>query len=211
MREPIRFAHLLPLLALALLVLLVLVPVTVTALHLYQAAGSSPMLHVHTAQIVGELPRSQIVPLSIRIVTMHRAALMRAINLPGALPEAALSLAASGWPLSGWHPPGLLFETWSALVYPFFALPFWWLAGRGLDALLLREPLPAALSVAGAVLGLLAAGLALHLWHGAGARPDLEPARNAALAWAAAFAVLPLAHGIARRPIAGEPGGPSTV
>lgn len=35
-----------------------------------------------------------------------------------------------------WSPPGINFMTWRALTWPIVGLPFWWIAGRGLDALL---------------------------------------------------------------------------
>lgn len=57
------------------------------------------------------------------------------LNFPGMLGEIAISLPTT-WPESyqpGWAWP-IGFEGFRALSWPFWALPFWWLAGRGIDA-----------------------------------------------------------------------------
>ncbi|HEX6495403.1 MAG TPA: hypothetical protein VF018_07970, partial [Acidobacteriaceae bacterium] len=125
--DRIPFSHILPLVDLALLVVLVFVPITMTAVRLYQASNGSDPVHIHAGQFEMTFPRSQIVPWAIRLATGPKATLMKAINLPGFIFDILISLPTS-WP-STWHPQSLLRDTWDALVFPFFCLPFWWLVG----------------------------------------------------------------------------------
>src|SRR5581483_6632270 len=127
MRDRIPFSHLLPLIDLVLLVILIFVPVTLTALRLYQAAGSSDRVHLHSGEFDLDVPRDQIIPWAIRVATAPRARIMTAINLPGSVIQSLISLPSRTSTPSGWHPQALALETWQALVFPFFALPFWWL------------------------------------------------------------------------------------
>lgn len=194
MRETrIPFSHLLPVIDLALLVLLVFVPITLTALHLYEASRGSNQVQIHSGQFDMTIPRGQIVPAAIRIATVPRAHTMVAINIPGILFEILISLPTS-WPAS-WHPAALLLDTWRALVFPFFCLPFWWLVGCGLDGLLRKERLHWSLLLAGTLLFVVCFAIAL------GFRFNMSAAERQGVlwpffglaGWALAFAVLPVA------------------
>jgi hypothetical protein len=191
--DRIPFSHLLPILDLALLVVLVFVPITMTSVHLYQASKGSNQVHIHSGQFDMALPRDQIVPWSIRMETMAKAHTMMAINLPGVLIQALISLPTSH--NSSWHPAALLLDTWRALVFPFFALPFWWLVGCGLDAIVTKEHLHWSLLLAGTLLFAmcLTAIVAYCFPMSASDRSDLAWVMKGCIGWTIAFAVLPIA------------------
>lgn len=193
MRDRVSFSLLLPIVDLALLVVLVFVPITMTALHLYQASKGSAQVQIHSGSFDMTLPRDQIVPLAIRMVTVSRAHLMIAINLPGVLFQALISLPTSH--NSSWHPTALLLDTWRALVFPFFCLPFWWLVGRGLDAVIHQERLHWSFLLGGTALFalLLVATFVFYLPMPASDRADLVWLMQGLIGWTIAFAVLPTA------------------
>jgi hypothetical protein len=187
--DRISFSHLLPVLALALLVVLVFVPITLTAVHLYQASNGSDPVHIHAGQFEMTLPRSEIVPWAIRMETTAKAHLMMAINLPGALFQALISFS---FRTATWHPQALLLDTWRTLVFPFFALPFWWLVGCGLDGIVSRERLHWLLLLAGSLLSAACLLLALGgVW--APEQFRLIWVIRGLTAWTIAFAILPIA------------------
>ncbi len=193
--DRIRFSHLLPLIDLAVLVVLVFVPITLTAFHLYEAAEGSDQAHIHTGQTNMTLPRGQIIPFAIRVATMPRAHTIMAINLPGSLIQKLISLLSRTSRPAGWHPQALALETWQALVFPFFALPFWWLAGCGIDGLVYKERLHWPLLLAGTLLfGLCLAALSrLYFPMPAADRVELSLWRSSFAGWTIAFATLPTA------------------
>jgi hypothetical protein len=191
--DRIPFSHILPVVDLALLVVLVFVPITMTAVHLYQASKGSDQITIHSGQIEMTFPRSQIVPWSIRVVTVSKAPTVKAINLPGTIFEILISLPTS-WP-STWHPAALAPETWDALVYPFFCLPFWWLVGCGLDSMLGNERLHWSLLLVGTLLSgtCLVLALAFRLGMSVSERIGADWFIRGFVGWTIAFAVLPVA------------------
>jgi hypothetical protein len=196
MREDrISFSHLLPVVDLALLVLLVIVPITLTSVHLYQASKGATQIHIHSGQFEMSLPRDQIVPWAIRAETMPKARIMMAINLPGTLVQKLISLSSRTSSPGGWHPQALALETWQALVFPFFALPFWWLVGCGLDALISKELLHWPSLLTGTLLfGLCVAVLISFCFPTPAAdRIDLAFWIRSFAGWTVGFAVLPVA------------------
>jgi hypothetical protein len=117
-----------------------------------------------------------------------------AINLPGALIQKLISLSSrTSW--RGWHPQALALETWRVLVFPFFALPFWWLVGCGLDALLNKEHLHWSPLLTGTLLfGLCLAALSsLYFPMPAEDRIDLPLWRSSFAGWTIGFATSPIA------------------
>ena len=141
------------------------------------------------------LPRDQIVPWAIRAATVPKAQTMMFINLPGILIQKLISLLSrTSWP-GGWHPQALALETWQALVFPFFALPFWWLVGCGLDALLNKEHLHWSSLLTGTLLfGLCVAALISFCFPMPAAdRIDLALWIRSFAGWTVGFAVLPIA------------------
>jgi hypothetical protein len=196
MREDrIPFSHILPVVDLALLVLLVIVPITLTSVHLYEASKGATQIHIHTDQLDMTLPRDQIVPWAIRMVTLPKARIMMAINLPGGLVQKLISLSSRTSSPEGWYPQALALETWQALVFPFFALPFWWLVGCGLDTLIRKERLHWSFLLAGTLLsGLSVAAFSrLFLPMAAADRVDLGFWMRSFAGWTLGFAVLPIA------------------
>jgi hypothetical protein len=194
MREDrIPLSHILPVVDLALLVLLVFVPITMTAMHLYAALKGSSQVEIHSGQFDMTLPRDQIVPAAIRMVTLSKAQTMMAINLPGMVFEILISLPTS-WPLT-WHPAAMLLDTWRALVYPFFCLPFWWLVGCGLDGIVSRQRLHWSLLLIGTLLSGTCLTFALGFRFGMSVteRQDSTWVIAGFAAWSIAFAVLPSA------------------
>jgi hypothetical protein len=193
--DRIRFSHILPVVDLALLVLLVFVPITMTTLHLYQASNGSDQVHLHNGQFDITIPRDQIVLWAIRVVTVSKARTMMVINLPGALFQWLISLPSSSGSRFGWHPQALALDTWRALVFPFFALPFWWLVGCGLDTLLGRLRLHWSLLLTGTLLFAIYLTLALDLRFGTSAieRANAVWAVPGLIGWTIAFAILPIA------------------
>jgi hypothetical protein len=193
--DRVRFSHVLPVIDLALLVVLVFVPITVTAVRLYQASNGSDHVQIHSGQFEMTLPRSQIVPWAIRMETMAKAHLMMAINLPGALIQSLISLPSIKSGAQGWHPKALTLQTWQALVFPFFALPFWWLVGRGLDGIVRQERLHLSLLLVGTLLSgtCLALTLDLRLGMSVSERISADWFIRGLAGWTIAFAVLPTA------------------
>jgi hypothetical protein len=194
MRDRLPFSHLLPLIDLALLVILVFVPITLNALHLYSASKGSDPVQLHSGTVEMTFPRSQIIPWSIRAATIPRARTMMAINAPGALFQWIISQSLSDTNAS-WHPQALALETWQALVFPFFALPFWWLAGCGLDGLVYKERLHWSVRVVGTILFalFLAAVIAFCFPMTASDRTDLTLPMRGVISWTIGFATLPAA------------------
>lgn len=192
MREDrIPFSHILPVIDLALLVALVFVPITMTTLRLYQSSKGAELIHVHSDLFEGVLQRSQIIPWSIRAATVPKARLIKEINLPGTIFEVLLSLPIS-WPAM-WHPAALLKETWEALVWPFFCLPFWWLVGCGLDGLIGRERLHWSLLLIGTLFAGTSLALFLYFGISAAEQGNTRWLMHGLIGWTIAFAVLPLA------------------
>jgi hypothetical protein len=193
--DRIPFSHILPVIDLALLVVLVFVPITMTAVHLYQASNGSDPVHIHAGQFDMTLPRSQIVPWAIRTETMAKAHLMMAVNLPGVIVQALISLPSIKSGAQGWHPQALTLQTWQALVFPFFALPFWWLVGRGLDGIVREERLHLSLLLVGTLLSgtCLALTLGFRLSMSVSERIGADWFIRGFAGWTIAFAVLPIA------------------
>jgi hypothetical protein len=215
MRDRLPFSHLLPLIDLALLVILVFVPITMTALHLYEISKGNPIrVLTNTSDLA--IPQSQFIPWSIRAGTVPRARTMMAINLPGALIQWLISLPSSNATRSGWHPQALLLETWQALVFPFFALPFWWLVGCGLDGLVYKERLDWALRVVGTILFAicLACVIAFCFPMSAPDRADFALPMKGFIGWTFGFATLPAAwitQSMRQRRTSHDAGAPSSA
>jgi hypothetical protein len=191
--DRIAFSHLLPVVDLALLVVLVFVPITLMSIRLYKASAGSNQVHVHTDQLDMNLPRDQIVPWAIRAETMTRFQTIKEVNLPGMIFDILISLPTS-WP-STWHPAALLPESWDALIYPFFCLPFWWLVGCGLDGIVSNERLHWSLLLVGTLLSGICLSLALGFRFGMSAadRVGMDWFIRGFIGWTIAFAVLPIA------------------
>lgn len=137
--RPLQFSLALPLICLAIWVTVVLVPTTFAFLHMKSRANSTGSLTIRTPTIDATIPRENFFPLALHGATIHTAKAVAGINIPAFFVEAGLSLLTS-WP-HRLYPSRYLLESWRALVFPIYALPAWWYAGRGMDGLLARRQL----------------------------------------------------------------------
>lgn len=65
---------------------------------------------------------------------MRDSEIISSVNIPGVFIDAPVSRLFGG--AIHRNPFGWTWIAWRAISYPFFCLPAWWFAGRGLDALL---------------------------------------------------------------------------
>jgi hypothetical protein len=75
-------------------------------------------------------------PAKVRnIVRAHENAFntVAALNLPGGIVQLPYAIYSADH--REWIPGNIDFQTWRALSWPLLALPFWWMAGRGAEAL----------------------------------------------------------------------------
>lgn len=116
-----------------------------------------------------------------------------ALNMPAYFIEFVVSLPIS-WP-SSWHPEGMIPDVWRALSFPFFALPAWWFAGRGIDAFLLRQRPARVTTVIAALFSILSVVLLCGLRFGltASEREGLTLPLWGFGLWAVLFASFPAA------------------
>jgi len=132
----ISFARSLPVLALVLSCVLIVLPVTITYVHLQRNARD------------GHVQRRDSLPFSLQQVTTSHA--IQAMNLPGSFVAFPIDKLTKASP-EGWSPKGMTSLTWRAITFPLFCLPFWWLAGVGLDGVLRRRWLRWWMGLAGSV------------------------------------------------------------
>ena len=92
-----------------------------------------------------ELPRPSITAYASMSAASDLSKPIQALNSPAMLTEVVASMVTRSWPDS-WRPsyfgptqPGLFL--WRALIFPIYCIPFWWIAGRGIDAWFVRRRL----------------------------------------------------------------------
>jgi hypothetical protein len=136
----IAFSLLLPILSLALWVSLVAVPTTLSYISLLQSAHHVSVVTIQKGGFVTTVPHEHLFRFAAASATFRFAHFIEAINLPAFSIDLLISRFSSSWP-STWMPSGIPFESWRAIAYPFYCLPFWWFTGLGLDALLKRRHL----------------------------------------------------------------------
>jgi hypothetical protein len=143
----ISFGLLLPIIELTIWT--ILVPSYSGSLYyrLRQASRGSEQVNIRSGEMEMRLRKDRWLSFAIASLPPRRARAVVASNLPGVLPEVLVSLLT---PQPGkWHPSAISLDAWRAHTLPFYCLPFWWLAGLGLDGLLWKRRLHwAALSVA---------------------------------------------------------------
>jgi hypothetical protein len=130
--QRIRFAILLPLLALAVWYFLVPAQIGFTWLRLHELSRQSSDGNANLPNLV--IPRSSILSFAIMSVGWREGDTITALNLPGDIVYWIASLPFTG--SVPWHPSAVPPESWRSFCLPFFCLPAWWFVGRGLDALL---------------------------------------------------------------------------
>lgn len=114
----------------------VLVPAEIVQIW-YGAHQASSISKSATARVGGielTMPPDQWVSFTLRWQRLKYARAIIATNLPGLAADALISLP-TGQP-GKWHPAAISLDNWRGLVFPFYCLPAWWLAGLGLDGLL---------------------------------------------------------------------------
>lgn len=109
----ISFARTLPIVALLLSFLITAIPAT---------------------RIQLTAPHGHALRLSIATAASHTSHAVQALNLPAFFADLAAGLLAGSW--HGWSPASFDRLTWRAIAFPLYCLPFWWLIGMALDALL---------------------------------------------------------------------------
>src|SRR5262245_7888237 len=82
-------------------------------------------------------------PLGSTTVRDRALEIIYGLNLPACFIQIALKALRANQQY--WTPPGMSFQTWSAIISPVFGMVFWWMAGRALEALVvfksgLRRP-----------------------------------------------------------------------
>jgi hypothetical protein len=126
---------LVPLLVLALSWVMLAVPFTATYLYLKRFdTGAARIAVTMPHGDVLSFPRKQLVSIAFHFSGGNTTEAISAINFPGFLGEALLSLAVFS-KHGSWSPPGILYEDWRALAFPVFALPVWWFWSRALESL----------------------------------------------------------------------------
>jgi hypothetical protein len=190
-----RFSILLPLLDLILWVSLIAVPTTLLFFNLRQIAHHSPTADIGDSTIRLSIPPDRFLAVAVYGATIHTAHAITAINLPGIVIEILISFGTS-WPAT-WHPEGLLFDTWRAISFPFFCLPFWWLIGRYADTFFSLRRLHWTYLLLGSVLSTIFIVMFLGLRFGMSAAERNESDMSWVFAgiglWAMLFALAPLA------------------
>lgn len=184
--DHIRFTLLLPLLSILSWVCFVAVPVTVDELQLRDP-------HKLTQRIPQDLPGQK---------ASHIALWFNGIDVPANFVELPIDRLLPTWPET-WYPDGFTVSSWRAVTFPFYALPFWWFAGLGLDTLFRRRHLAWPVLVLGSALCMVSALGAVALTQ-AGERPFDAPGVDlpvviGAYLWALLFAAFPVAWALHRR------------
>ena len=129
----ISFSLLLPMLELVLWAVLVPSQASFVYVRLIRMSRGSQYLTLKTGQFTVQIRRQNLLSWVVTETGMREWEPITAVNMPGTLGEMLISLPTT-WPNS-WHPravPLFAFRSW---VFPFLALPAWWFAGCGFDAL----------------------------------------------------------------------------
>jgi hypothetical protein len=193
-RLPLAVA--LPLVAWIVSILALVAPIAVTYVNLRHADVGSDRISVTTANgAVFTFPRDSLPSLAVHFGVSRTSSYVRALNFSGFLGEVVLSVVmrADG---AVWHPRSFLFEDWEAVSFPLFSLPFWWLAGRGLDTVRGTEASRTWLVPLGTVLWILMSVLFLGMRFGLSPSERFESDISWVLwgsaFWALLFGVFPL-------------------
>lgn len=187
----ISFSVLLP--ALALVVWAVLVPAEIGRVwysaHQAMSRGQGATASVSRFELT--LPPDQWVSFTLRWRLLHYSRAIIAVNLPGLAADVLISMPTSQ--PGKWHPEAVSLDNWRCLVFPFYCLPAWWLAGYGLDALVGRKRIHLAMLWTGSILGLLfAVTLFGYYTSPAGDQAYLHWILPGSWLWTILFAVIPV-------------------
>jgi hypothetical protein len=130
----ISFARTLPILALLLSYVLIAVPATRAYFYFSRASqhGRDLLVPHHGSYI--RIPHEHFLRTSVLGSAELTEPAIVPINFPGGFIDLAVQKKAGTWP-HGWSPQGISVPAWKAIILPIFCLPFWWLAGLGIDSL----------------------------------------------------------------------------
>jgi len=95
--------------------------------------GAAP-IDLHSGDFSFSVPHNMLLTWSLDGIAAREAPFIEAISIPGTVGDILISLPTT-WPET-WCPANLTFDAWRFVSWPLFCLPFWWFAGRGLDALI---------------------------------------------------------------------------
>jgi hypothetical protein len=76
-------------------------------------------------------PAWAAIPLIVHEKALRRMRVPVVLNFPVAVAQVPFSLVTR----REWVPQGMLTESWRALIWPLVGIVFWWLTGRGIEAL----------------------------------------------------------------------------
>jgi hypothetical protein len=187
------FSLLLPLLSLLLWVGLVAVPVTATYLDIRGSAGYSPSFRSYAEDLDRGLP---VVPLryAAQNAVAKHTGLMEGLNAEGFWVEILIDRCSPAWPMY-WLPEGVELTSWRAITYPIWCLPFWALAGLGLDRLLSRRRVRWPMITLGTVLSVvsLATGIGLYFSRDVDSPDDVHHFVWGLVVWGVLFLSFPVA------------------
>ena len=186
----ISFALLLP--ALELTVWAALVPAEIGQVWYssHQAVSRAQLASVPLGRFELTQPPDQWVSFTLRWRPLHYSRAIVAVNLPGLAADVLISLPTSQ--PGKWHPAAISLDNWRSLVFPFYCLPAWWLAGFGLDALVGRKRIHLALLWTGSILCFaFAVTLFGYYTSPAGDQADLRWLLPGSWLWTILFAVIP--------------------
>lgn len=133
-------AKLLPFLTLALCSVTLIALATPTWVDLAHKPVHNGFIDIYEGTDTFRLPRTAIPRWAIFGAANQLSRPIQALNFPAMTTEMVMSGIMRSWPDS-WRPavfgplPADLF-LWRAIIFPVYCLPFWWIAGVGLDALL---------------------------------------------------------------------------
>lgn len=136
----ISFSLLLPVLSLVLWVCLISVPTTLIYANFQLSARGAPAVSISSGMGKVTIPRKRFLRFAAAAATLRLVHVIQAIDLPAIAIELPFSRLSSTWP-GTWTPAGMTVESWRAVIYPIYCLPFWWFVGVGLDGLLKRRHL----------------------------------------------------------------------
>jgi hypothetical protein len=131
------FAFLLPASSLVFWCALVLVPASLYFLQLKHSANGSGSVSLALGQFVIHIPPDRFFSFALERSASRHSSTILVIDAPGLFLNAMASWALAG--SARWIPPFFMREAWFAIVWPFCALPAWFLVGRGVDGLLTRN------------------------------------------------------------------------
>lgn len=121
-----------PVLALLLSYIAIAVLATLVYVNLKRATrnGHDALLHTHQVRLT--VPHDHVLQFSLTIATVGASRTIQSINFPAQFIEFAIAKAARGqW--VRWSPFHWNYWIWCAFAFPVFCMPFWWLAGVGID------------------------------------------------------------------------------